>query len=114
MEKIATAWVDFSDLETGNEHHGTYRSSVKNHSTQNKNCHPTVHKEEINIENIAALPTVDIYFTELCGPIISHALNIEEICVLRNHTRLCDSRRLWKQQNKSQGSGPRFCSQSEI
>lgn len=61
--KIATAWVDFTDLEMGNEHHGTYRSGVKNLSTQNKNCHPTVHKEEY--ENIAALPTVDIYFTDL-------------------------------------------------
>lgn len=48
--KIATAWVDFTDLETGIEHHGTYRSSVKNLSTQNKICPPTVHKEEINMK----------------------------------------------------------------
>lgn len=44
--KIATAWVDFTHLETGIEHHGTYRSGVKNLSAQNRNCHPTVHKEE--------------------------------------------------------------------
>lgn len=48
--KIAAAWVDFTDLEMRNEHHGTYRSGVKNLSTQNKNCHPTVHKEQINMK----------------------------------------------------------------
>lgn len=63
--KIATAWVELTDLETGNEHHGTYRSGVKNLSAQNQNCPPAVHKEEINNENIAALSTVDIYFTDL-------------------------------------------------
>lgn len=76
------------------------KQELSPHCTQRRNKH----------ENIAALPTVGIYFTELCGPIISHALNIEEICVLRKHTCLCDSRMLWTQQNKSQGSDTRFCS----